>query len=75
MVLADASGRVEDSGHSAHDTILPAYDYFDVSALFKVGKGYVFRAGVNNVFDREPPIFTQNTGACWGGCNGNTYPQ
>jgi iron complex outermembrane receptor protein len=30
---------------------------------------------VNNLFDTQPPLFTTDLGACWGGCNGNTYPQ
>ena len=75
MTIADASGRVENLGFSEHDRFLPAYDYFDLTALFKVKRRYEFRLGVKNVFDREPPILTTNLGACWSGCNGNTYPQ
>ena len=33
-----------------------AYDYFDVSANWTVREGVELRAGVNNVFDKEPPI-------------------
>ena len=75
MTLADASGRVPDLGFSEHDRILPTYDYLDFSALVHVGKRYEFRVGVNNLFDTQPPLFTTDLGACWGGCNGNTYPQ
>ena len=75
MTLADASGRVPNLGFSEHDRILPSYDYFDLSALFRAGHRYVLRLGVNNLFDVEPPVLTSNLGACWSGCNANTYPQ
>ena len=35
-----------------------AISYFDLSATYKVKKGLVFRAGANNIFDRDPPILT-----------------
>jgi outer membrane receptor protein involved in Fe transport len=75
MTVADASGRVEDLGFNEHDKVLPAYDYFDLSALFSVQRRFQLRIGVNNIFDKEPPVLTTNLGACWSGCNGNTYPQ
>ena len=34
--------------------------------------GIVFRAGVNNVFDKDPPIIAQGLLTSFG--NGNTYP-
>ena len=49
--------------------------YFDLSALFKVQRRFTFRVGVNNIFDREPPLVPTGTGGCASGCNGNTYPQ
>ncbi|HEV8407359.1 MAG TPA: TonB-dependent receptor [Sphingomicrobium sp.] len=57
---------------------ISAQDYFDVTALFRVMRNYVFRVGVRNVFDRAPPIVTSLNPACFspiGGCNGNTFPQ
>lgn len=51
---------------------VPDQSYFDLAAIFRVEPHYSLRLGVNNIFDREPPIvlfcgdFT---------CNGNTYPQ
>jgi len=49
--------------------------YFDLAALFRVEKNFTFRIGVNNIFDREPPLVPGGTGGCGLGCNGNTYPQ
>jgi iron complex outermembrane recepter protein len=54
---------------------LPAESFFDLSALAHVGKGYTLRLGVNNVFDKEPPLVPNGELACEVGCNGNTYPQ
>ena len=49
--------------------------YFDLAALFRVEQRFTFRVGVNNIFDREPPLVPAGTGGCAAGCNGNTYPQ
>jgi len=49
--------------------------FFDLAATAQIDGGKVFRLGVNNIFDREPPLVPSGEGACGGGCNGNTYPQ
>jgi outer membrane receptor protein involved in Fe transport len=48
-----------------------ARDYFDISGSVSLTKKITLRAGVNNIFDKDPPIGV--TGAPFG--NGNTYPQ
>jgi outer membrane receptor protein involved in Fe transport len=50
-------------------------DYFDLSGSWNVTKKITLRAGVNNLFDKDPPISdsTGVVGAPFG--NGNTYPQ
>ena len=50
-------------------------DYFDISGSLNLTKKITLRAGVNNVFDKDPPISdsTGVVGAPFG--NGNTYPQ
>jgi outer membrane receptor protein involved in Fe transport len=78
MEIADASGQFDDTpfhDFSKNDRFLRPANYFDLSALFKVNRDYAFRLGVNNMLDREPQLVTGNLGACWGGCNGNTFPQ
>jgi iron complex outermembrane receptor protein len=56
-------------------TKLRAQDYFDVATVFKIQKRFEFRLGVNNVFDRQPPLIVRNTAAGGGPASGNTYPE
>ena len=56
------------------DLRIPAQQYFDLTLTARIGDHYNFRLGVNNIFDRNPPIVGSN--ACPAGiCNGNTYTQ
>ncbi len=56
---------------SAH---VPAQNYFDLAGTFDIGDHYALRLGVNNILDRQPPLFTAGNGACAvATCNGNTY--
>ncbi|WP_332699044.1 TonB-dependent receptor domain-containing protein [Devosia sp.] len=58
----------------ATDLKLGARSYLDLMANWTIAENYTFRAGVNNVLDKDPPL---NGGTnCRGGpCNGNTHPQ
>jgi len=56
----------------AADQRLSARDYLDLSGAFRINKILTFRAGVNNLFDRDPPV-SGVVAATLG--NGNTYPQ
>jgi outer membrane receptor protein involved in Fe transport len=47
-------------------------DYLDLAASWQATKQLMVRAGINNVFDRDPPV-SGLVGAGFG--NGNTYPQ
>ena len=59
---------------------IPAQSYFDLAMTARIGDHYNFRLGVNNIFDKPPPIFGSNgsapgVNACPGTyCNGNTFP-
>ena len=59
------------------DQRIPAFSYFDLAFEYKLHDRYTFRGGVNNVFDRTPPLLdTNNFGISappFG--NANTYPQ
>jgi outer membrane receptor protein involved in Fe transport len=63
--------------HDSADAHIPAYSWFDLSGTWKVKDGYTLRFGVNNIFDKDPPIVdTSNIGVSsppFG--NGNTFPQ
>jgi outer membrane receptor protein involved in Fe transport len=60
---------------------IKAFNYFDLASTFTVGDHYGLRLGVNNIFDKRPPIITGGSGSLSGSnlcpagpCNGNTYP-
>lgn len=65
-----------DAGLSAaagsFDEQLGAADYFDLALTYRGLENARVRIGVNNIFDKEPPLST-SVGAGFG--NGNTYPQ
>lgn len=49
---------------------LPAMSYLDLSVSYTFLKSFTLRAGVRNLFDKDPPLAV--AGAPFG--NGNTYP-
>jgi iron complex outermembrane receptor protein len=52
-----------------------AQSYFDLASTFTIGDHYNFRLGVNNILDKNPPLFSSSFGSCAAVfCNGNTYP-
>jgi len=56
------------------DRELGERDYIDLYASWSVTNRITVRAGVNNVFDKDPPIVSSSVaGAPFG--SGNTYPQ
>lgn len=54
------------------DKAMGARDYFDLYASWAVTKQLTVAGGINNMFDKDPPI-SGLVGAGYG--NGNTYPQ
>jgi outer membrane receptor protein involved in Fe transport len=63
---------------------VPAYNYLDLSAMFNLYKGVRLQLGVNNIADKDPPIFNGSGGGFTSicptitpnqsSCNGNTFP-
>jgi outer membrane receptor protein involved in Fe transport len=52
-----------------------AQHYIDLSATYTLMDRVNLRAGINNLFDNDPPLITASAGSCPAGpCNGNTYP-
>jgi outer membrane receptor protein involved in Fe transport len=52
-----------------------AQDYFDLALTYTLLDAAHLRAGVNNLFDRSPPLIPNTNGACpSSSCAGNTYP-
>ena len=56
------------------DRALAAHSYVDLTANFTVHNNLNFRVGVNNVFDKDPPIIGSSNCPV-GPCNGGTFPQ
>lgn len=54
------------------DLSLGERNYFDIAATWAISKQLTFRAGINNLFDKDPPLSGQISGVVG---NGNTYPQ
>ncbi len=72
--IAQTSSQPALSGSFAEvNRELGSRNYFDLSASYELFDDFVLRAGVNNIFDRDPPLTT--TAAIEDGGNGNTYPQ
>lgn len=47
---------------------IPAYDYFDLSVSFDVAKKFTWSIGMNNMFNKKPPVLGDNQE------QSNTYP-
>ncbi|MBS0332888.1 MAG: TonB-dependent receptor [Proteobacteria bacterium] len=56
------------------DRSFAAQNYIDLTANFTVHGNLNFRVGVNNVFDKDPPLVGSSNCPA-GPCNGNTYAQ
>ncbi len=60
--------------YDAYDAVIPAYSYLDLSLAWRVLNNYMFRVGVNNIFDKDPPINSDLAiYGVNGGANGNVY--
>jgi outer membrane receptor protein involved in Fe transport len=62
------------------DEKIGAQNYVDLTALVRSSKSYEIRFGIQNLFDRQPPIISSTgdfpEGTCPETvCNGNTFPQ
>lgn len=52
-----------------------ARDYFDLNASYPISQRISLSGGINNLFDRDPPLASTNATPAAGTANGNTYPQ
>ena len=79
--IANPSGSYLLAAHSSGvtdtaDEKISSYSYLDISGTWKVRPNLTLRAGVANVFDKDPPVLDANAIPASGGQggNGNTYP-
>jgi outer membrane receptor protein involved in Fe transport len=61
--------------YDAFDAHLPAVSYLDLNARWDVVKGLQLRAGINNLFDKDPPIVSSNVAASGAANSFPTYDQ
>ncbi|SDH03869.1 TonB-dependent Receptor Plug Domain [Duganella sp. OV458] len=54
---------------------LASRSYFDLNLQYPLTKKITLSAGINNLFDKDPPLVSTNVTAAAGFANGNTYPQ
>lgn len=71
----DSNPLLHQDGVAPQISKLKAMDYFDLAAQWAFSKRLTFRAGVNNVFDKDPPIADNNVAGPSVFGNGNTFPQ
>jgi len=72
--LSQFPATVANGGISSTDAGIKAYNYLDLSASVKLADKITFRIGVNNVFDKDPPVIGGTNLPSTAG-NGNTFPQ
>jgi iron complex outermembrane recepter protein len=60
---------------------IAAYNYFDLTTTFNIYKNVRLELGVNNIFDKDPPLAiggdcstSSGAGNAGANCNGNTFP-
>lgn len=61
------------AGQTVNFNRIPAYDYFDLTAQFDIQKRYQLVIGVQNLFNRQPPIVGGQAGTTASN-SGNTFP-
>jgi len=73
-LMTPGGATIANGGISNTDATLHAQSYFDLTAALRIADKVTFRLGVNNVFDRNPPVVgtTYSPGPPTG--NGNTFP-
>jgi iron complex outermembrane recepter protein len=57
---------------------IPAFSYIDLTGTFNLAKSVRLELGVNNLFDKAPPLVTggdcSTSSPSGANCNGNTFP-
>jgi len=65
---------LNNGSYDAYDAVIPAVNYLDLSATWKIGKHYTLSAGVNNALDTDPPYLNHSVVYYVnGGGNENVY--
>lgn len=70
----DANPLLHAAGVTPVDARMASRSYFDVSGIYRFTKKTALSFGINNLFDKDPPIGSSNS-LLGSSANGNTYPQ
>jgi outer membrane receptor protein involved in Fe transport len=80
--IAKVKHESTDSNALIHDDSLPEVDkelgerqYWDIAGQWTINKTFSLRAGINNLFDKDPPIVSGPAADASIFGNGNTFPQ
>jgi iron complex outermembrane recepter protein len=68
-------GTIANGAISNTDAFISSVSYIDLTAAVKLADKVTLRLGVNNVFDKDPPIIGASTLPGPPSGNGNTFPQ
>jgi outer membrane receptor protein involved in Fe transport len=56
------------------DLEIGSQSYFDLALQWAINKNFSVRGGINNLFDKDPPVVTQTIAGPSVNGNGNTFP-
>jgi outer membrane receptor protein involved in Fe transport len=71
-----AKDQISLAGADPADYAVPfigARSYFDLTGAFRIGEAFALRGGINNLFDKKPPIVGNDYGGTTEN-SGNTFP-
>jgi outer membrane receptor protein involved in Fe transport len=72
--VLDSNAQLAGELDTEHDRYLASRSYLDLNATYRFSKKLALSLGVNNLFDKDPPLGSSSSiGGSQG--NGNTYPQ
>ena len=74
-LTAGAGATIASGGIPNTDAFISSFSYFDLTAAMKLGDKVTLRFGVNNIFDKDPPVIGSFTLPGPPAGNGNTFPQ
>jgi iron complex outermembrane receptor protein len=70
----DANPQLAGDLDTQHDAYLASRSYLDLNGTYRFSKNLAMSLGVNNLFDKDPPLGSSSSVGGSAG-NGNTYPQ
>jgi iron complex outermembrane receptor protein len=73
-LMTAGGATIANGGISNTDAVLSSRSYFDLTAALKVADKITLRLGVNNVFDKNPPLVGATYQPGPPTANGNTFP-